>query len=391
MNKNLMILLLVMIFIMFFYSNSLAERKIEKVWTIKVIDNDAIIRDSPEMNATPLYDLKKDTILDSKGMVGNWFVVILDQDEVETPLLGYIHMTFVQIVREKKTTQDIIKKKDKDKFILKNKTKNLININFSMGMGFMIQGDVNSAIQDLNNVYMDLDTYLDDYSYTLSDNFRKLNFGGNFELSFIYNLNSKLGIGLGIEYLAGRRIDSVSIIRKYYGSYRTYTDSYSIYTERKVSAFPIKAGLFYSSGNNSKMKSVLSISVGYYPVKYMHTINESWYTSILELDSNGGGIGINISVGGKYPISKNISLFVEGIFRYARFSNLRGEETFQVDGHYERLLGTVKMWNYTVGIPGRYNWMGIISTNLAEVVGVGKSAIDFSGGSIRFGLSVGLF
>lgn len=67
---------------------------------LRVTASVANIRSGPSLDYKIIMQVKDGTILNAIGKKGNWYLVILSQQEIKPPLNGYIHQIIVELVNE---------------------------------------------------------------------------------------------------------------------------------------------------------------------------------------------------------------------------------------------------------------------------------------------------
>jgi hypothetical protein len=224
------------------------------------------------------------------------------------------------------------------------------------------------------------------YSYIEKGGFQPFHLGWDFGVEFGVTLNRRWGIGLGAGAIqTGRE----SLRESAYKSDKLAT--YEFYQERlttRVRAIPLtlclQLGLF--SNNRMNLSAVGGISYYFGTVDWEYRTQNKSSSEFTEENWRGtsGAWGFQGGLELDFNINRKLTFFVEGLGRYARWTDVRGD--FQADGT------TVKdafLW-YTEW--GQFPGLAIDSKEPSGGIyqNVRKAVIDLSGFSVRVGLKVRL-
>lgn len=386
---------------------------------IRVIVTRANVRLKPDLSSPVIYKASLGTIFHVKKQIGEWINIDLLPDEDGVVTSGYIHESIVEIVtsseentenRSTRRTKISIPEKKHPIAPIKSLTKNKKPIsvkrkkwglNIYGGLSYMHHGDLNSCFQDLNCYNNDLSyfVYTSAYeTYTFSDGWKSLHFGPNFEFLLTYPISQKYSVGLGVEYISGNKKDNPSWYYENTYPYRVTEWQEFADIKTNIRTIPIKISIFYSLKEQKNYSVNLIGGLGYYfsKLEQNETISHisKYFSSLdtVELNVNGGNIGVHAGFLISYEINRNFSFLLEGLGRYAKIRNLEGNIFSLESDEYQNILGTLKIFGVRVNeMPGEYAFLGMKLPNIGQTTKIENASLDFSGFSLRIGLKMYLF
>jgi len=265
------------------------------------------------------------------------------------------------------------------------------NLKFSGGYGNTAQGDLGEVMDGLNSQLADLAATV---GLANPDDVENVNWGFDFEGEFVFSLSKNFGVGLGVGYME-RKKDSLAVLEL------EPLISGSFSWEPKYSAIPINLSGYYYLPISSKMNAFLKAGIGYYSAKITFKTRQELKLlgSPNEWDQNDGeakdnGFGFHGGLGFEYKITESISLYAEGIGRYANFKNWDVDNTYSDSSGYTlRESGTFWYVEEYEEQTGKYYPSLHLSEQKPSDPGlrnIKKAEIDFSGFSFRIGVKIGL-
>jgi len=191
------------------------------------------------------------------------------------------------------------------------------SLKFSGGYGNMSGGDLDTVISGLNSLLTDQAAIL---GLTVTSQLGGLNWGPEFEGEFVFSLNDRFGLGLGIGYIR-RSDDSLGQIELL----PVVKGTFSLAPE--FTAIPILLSGYYTLPIAKKLNAFFKAGIGYYFSKLKYVNREE--TEVLGIvlwnqdqgEAKDNGFGFHGGIGLEYGISQSIAFFVEGMGRYANFED----------------------------------------------------------------------
>ncbi|GAF76815.1 unnamed protein product, partial [marine sediment metagenome] len=234
------------------------------------------------------------------------------------------------------------------------KGKKLMSIYLGGGLNNISGGDLNGMIKDWNEAYKDYDDYFLTADY--SADWKELKWLQNLKGEILFNLSPSFSIGLGVEYLIKKNKGDLTIDYEDSGTFDGPGYYYNVFHEAndlwepeyKLSAIPITFNVYFFIPIDSIGEVFITGGVGFYfgrleynePYEYIEEYLEDYYgdddtywyswidnysfteTYIYEAKCNQ--IGFHGGIGFDIKLLSNISLVVEGNYRYVNFKNWEG-------------------------------------------------------------------
>lgn len=207
------------------------------------------------------------------------------------------------------------------------------------GYGTMATGDYNTFGQDWERL---INLTADSSGATASGEFKKLNFGLEYEAEFILNLFGGFGIGVGVGYIQRSNESELGLTDPLAGSLTITISPY-------FTATPINVSAYYFSPGVVPLKLFVYGGGGYYLARLKTTFRieaeppDIWGENEFELKDRG--FGFHVGGGLEFKFIPKVSFFVEGRYRYCKLESWEGDETARnSDGFTEQDSG--KLWYY---------------------------------------------
>jgi len=259
------------------------------------------------------------------------------------------------------------------------------NISFSLrlygGLNYISGGDLNEGLKGVNDYYAKYFWY---FGLTKSGGeYRPVHRGVNYGGDFIIHMTPNIGIGFGADYLQGTSESTV-----------TFTPVAAVdKTTAEVSAIPLRFGLYFTLPAGAFINFNVHVGLGYYLAKisydFRSSVPGSWER--LSVQAEAKGLGYHGGIGLELKFSPAISLFLEGLGRYASISGFEGSGE-KTDSYGSHGLDNGKLYYYKTysGILGTFSAIFVHGTEPSgsSLSSVREAKIDFSGFSAFAGIII---
>jgi hypothetical protein len=258
------------------------------------------------------------------------------------------------------------------------------SLKLSGGMNYLAVGDPNASLKGLADFLKD-QASLGEIIIIPEGDFKKIHFGLDLEGDVIVYLTPRFGISLGSGYILGKKGKDVN---KIIIGGQTFTE------EVKVSAIPVKLGVYYSLPLSSQTRFFLNGGVGYYFAKWSDAYRNEWTGNWWTKDqkARASGIGFHGGVGFELNLVSHIVFVLEGQGRYAKIGGFKGDKENKI--HSPPMESSVKgKLYYFEWFPWTYKWYPMIDLSDEEPSGdkirsVREAKVDFSGFTFRAGIKI---
>ncbi len=260
-------------------------------------------------------------------------------------------------------------------------------IKLTGGYGTMTTGDYNTFGEGLDRLV----TILEGLGATTEGEFKKINYGFEYEAELILSFPAGFGVGVGAGYIQRSNTTELSASIPLLGNA-------SGFIEPNITAIPINLSVYYFTPGVAPLQLFAYGGIGYYFGKMTTAIREESsppsFWSEQDLDVKDQDFGLHAGVGLKYKVAPKIALFIEGRARHLKLVGWEG------DGNYEDSDGFTftdegSLWyleeldqNYDTG-----DWFPGITLSRNRPTGsdirdVRKFEVNFSGISLRTGIRI---
>ncbi|MFQ6083177.1 MAG: SH3 domain-containing protein [Candidatus Aminicenantia bacterium] len=388
--KNFKIIFLTLTILFLFLLTTITQAGNIKLRVIK----DANVRLKPFTESTVIATVPVGAVLEAIGKSGSWYHVNLPPDEKGFVISGYIWEELVEVIEEKPG----VKKEPVEVApppapptppqpqIVQPAQRGIgFGVKLSGGMNYLVIGDSNEFMEGDTDWFEDLAMA---YGGTTDGEFKKIHLGLDFEGDMIVYLNPRFGISVGSGYIYGKKGKDVSMITITWPA-ETETDTH----DTKVSAIPVKIGVYYSLPMSSNARFFLNAGAGYYFARWSDSFrfewNGDWYTS--DSEAKGNGIGFHGGVGFEIDIARNFAFVIEGYGRYAKIDGFEGSRKRRSSGGLnESEKGTLYYCEWQ-DFGDWYSWIGVRDEEPpsgADIRNVREAKVDFSGFTIKAGIKI---
>lgn len=190
-------------------------------------------------------------------------------------------------------------------------------IHLSGGVGFIDVKDINDCVRYQKNALEPSAEYV---------NWDEVKTSQDFNLELIWNLSESLGIGIGSGYVFFNNA----------GDYGNKDKTFFRYEKWRLKAFPLFANLHYSVPLNGRMMLRITGGAAYYfgslkgnkgyqadhSYGYGETARKEY-----DVDASSNSLGAQPGLGVDIKLMRNMSLTVEGSYRFLKFKDLKGTKT----------------------------------------------------------------
>jgi hypothetical protein len=251
-------------------------------------------------------------------------------------------------------------------------------IRLSGGLGYLSLAEMNNGLRGvLNDIWASFQGDL-----TSASTYNDLKMGTNFVVDVIYYLSPKIGVGVGAEFIRGRKTSMYSWTGPRAGS---------VSAEPLLTAIPLKAGLFFKLPLSGRLSFTADIGAGYYQASLDNTY--AWEVAgIVPLTTERFKVsawspGFHGGIGLEYSLGSRLALFFEALGRVAKVKGLKGTVQYNQNAaqsatlyYYEQIIDTT--------------WYPILDASAAaptagpDTRNVREATIDLTGGSALIGLVI---
>ncbi len=357
---------------------------------IKVSAEQANLRERPDIGSAVLQQIPEGTVLEADRKEGEWYVVRYTLEDGGV-IAGYIHESLVTIVNpspapEGKTGRESRPGSGPAKLPLgdqpsaasgRSESGLPFDIFLSAGGGTIVADDFNNGAAGFAGFNAAL------LGVPASGSVGELSLAYLLGFEVFYRISPSLSVGLGLDYLTGRRSSQVS-----YPSGDASLFVPSTTTKPIVEAIPLKVGIRFYPRPDFYIRG----SFAYYSVKAGYD-----YTFVAAQDSsqewNGWAkahaLGMEVAVGGEWRIGPRLFFFSEAGFRLAQLDDFKGTGTYQSSaGSSSTEAGS--LWYYqALGADGRsYNLLFVRSAEPSGsgILGARTAGLNLSGMILRAGV-----
>jgi len=196
------------------------------------------------------------------------------------------------------------------------------------GFGFSVKAHGAFSYLQASDVNTGAGSFFDYYGilaeelgYATEGGYSPLHGGYGFGADLIFSVSPRLGVGIGVGYLRSSGNSTLII--------DTGTETGQIIGMSKLSAMPIRLGLFTTWPLGGKLSLIANAGAAYYAdVRFESMMRVESETSDYWLEMNVaaktsrfGNVGFQGGLGLEYALSPRMFLFFEATGRYARFEN----------------------------------------------------------------------
>lgn len=261
------------------------------------------------------------------------------------------------------------------------------NLKFAGGYGKFSVGDFNTFYSDTVPYY---DVLFSSFGLVRQGDYQELKNAWSLAWELSVDITKNFSVGFGIDSYQADNPSSFS------WSHPDYND-FTIEVKPSLNIIPVKLNLYFAIPLAVKMKTYLNAGFGKYKVKgifeYLETSRipgqEGTFRSDITFD--GTCLGLHGGLGLEYALSSNLSVIFEGIYRYAKLSEVDGRMRVRdYSGMNTSVEGRIWYFEYLDENTDQYLsgiWFGEKPQN-GELRVVRELELDLSGFSLMIGIKI---
>lgn len=299
----------------------------EPSFILKVVTEQANIREKPDLGSQLICQVPEGTILESFGKTGEWYLVIL-KPEKGTPITGYVHESLVERVKEIPPTtrpveikkpEESVKKEEKEvkpiihripAITIPEKPKRIqYAFSFSGGSNYISGEDLNKGTGGFAQFFDD-----------------ELGIEGEVQanpLHLGYVIGGELSAALAPELLLAFGVDYFLAAKESLIEYDANASKVTLSSRPKIQSIPIRIALIYYFLPSFYVKG--GVEYHFAKCSYFNRFDGTTSWEEKSGQAHGHGFGILAAAGAELPLAPNLAFFLEATGRYARVSRLKGE------------------------------------------------------------------
>jgi len=255
-------------------------------------------------------------------------------------------------------------------------------VKLSGGMNYLALGDPNKGVKGWHNGWKDWNTSWG--ASSVEGEAKPIHLCFDFEGDFIVNITSQIGIGVGAGYIQRTRTSEVTV---------RWPERPEINGAQKlkISAIPIRLGVFYTLSMNEMINIVFNAGAGLYLAKYSYNKRPvGTGEPIINQTANASGFGFHTGVGFEFNLASNIAFVIEAQARYAKIGGFEGTIKYYY-GFPPEYTEEGKLYYYE--FKGPTDWYPHIIVSEEKPIGdwiknVREARVDFSGFALRAGIKI---
>ena len=248
------------------------------------------------------------------------------------------------------------------------------------GGAYVSGGDLNDGLQGW------ADFWKANYAYQGSPYkagaYKPVHVGFDFGGEVVFSITSRLGIGLGAEFLRAKQTTNM-----------TFQPDIDWTFSGEPSVVPVKLSIFYGLPAGKSFRVVLQAGLGYYFAQARLESHRKPPRLIdYVIDSSAKGLGYHGGLGLEWDLSPRFALFIEAAGRYAPISGFTGKTTVTDSSGTGSWDGKLYYFGASASYIQSYNYIDLLA---GEPGGAGlkfkrEAKVDFSGLAARLGIAVRL-
>ncbi len=257
-----------------------------------------------------------------------------------------------------------------------------LGIKLSGGINYLEVGDPNASLKGLADFLKD---WASGGGETVEGDIKKIHFGLDLEGDVIFYLTPRFGISVGSGYISGKRRMAENKIAF---MSQTFSDG------MKVSAIPVRLGVYYYLPLSSRIRFFLNGGAGYYFAEWSETYRNETPVGVIARNqkAKAHGIGFHGGVGFELNLVSPITLVFEGQGRYVKIGGFEGER-YTDEVFFETIIEKGTLFYFENQIFAGGEWYPMIDIREQEPVGIfvrniREAEVDFSGFTFRAGIKI---
>ena len=281
-------------------------------WELVVNSENAEVHLLPNIESTVVITLPKDYLLKSYEKTDEWFRIIIGPDEDGIVTIGYIQSQNVDVIRENIVQELDYWEEDPEFFEGIGLT-----VRLTGGPSFFGGGDIKKGDKGFYDAASNLAAAS---GFVLDRYFNDFNSGFEVTADFVYNITTKIGLGLGFGYV-NLSEHNLLVFHSPGGG-----ENNQVGTSPKIRAYPVRLGVFYNIPISGLFNITVNGGGAFYFAKYTFIRSSNWYTvDLINQKANTTGFGLHGGIGLEVNFHPRAALILEGRGRYGKISKFTGE------------------------------------------------------------------
>lgn len=283
------------------------EVKVEKVYVHLV----------PDADSTTVITLPKGFLLKSYEKINEWFRVVIGPDEEGIVTIGYVQSQNVDVIRER-IVEELDYWEEESGFFEGIG----LSVRLTGGPSYINGGDIRKGDQGMYDTVSD---FVTSSGFVIERRFNAFCSGFEVVADCVYNLTSKFGVGIGAGYM---HLTQQSLLL--FDEPNTVQAWNQAGTAPKVTAYPIRLGVFFNFPLHRLVNFTLDSGAALYITKYTNSRSTNWYPiDLFHHKASATGIGFHGGVGFEINFHPRAALILEGRGRYAKISSFNGKSNIR--------------------------------------------------------------
>jgi len=367
-----------------------AQDTAAKTFKVKVTAEQANLREKPDIGSAIIQQIPEGTILEADRKDGEWFLVRYALEDGGV-IAGYIHESLVIVLDQ----AQVPAAKPETEPRPGSEPRRLppgerpaggsgwlrsllpVDIFLSAGGSSIIADDINKGAQGLAGYNGAI------VGFPASGSVSPLRMTILLGVEVFYRVNPRLAIGLGSDYLSGRRSSQVSYPT---GDLSLLTPQTA--TKPSLQAVPFKVGIRFYPRPDFYIRG----SLAYYTAKAGYDYR--FVASDVSLQEWKGratahAVGMEVAVGGEWRVGPRLFFFSEAGFRLAQLNRFAGTGTFRDSGGASTTESGPLFYYQARGADGQsYSLLFVRSAapSGSDILGARKAELGLTGMIIRAGV-----
>lgn len=343
-------------------------------WELKVVVEKAEIRLEPDTKSPVVTTALKGTILKSHEKAGEWFRVIIGPDEKGFVVIGFLHSNTVDIIKERIKKEPEFWKEEPEFFKERG-----LRVKLSGGLGYFFGGDIDKGTRGLYDSTAD---FLSSAGYTVDKRIESFHSALDISVDFIFYIKPHFGVGLGSGLIRATETNLLIVTGK------EILLEHQIAIIPKVSAFPIRLGLYFALPIHHSFSISLNGGTSLYLAKYSYDLATTWDDmDNINQYANAKGFGLHAGIGLGIKLNERVGFLIEGQGRYAKISNFKGKETKRESTGLDYVYSVENGTLYYLE-DGKHPYLTVVKEEPSGYKTTRKALFNFSGFTLRAGLII---
>lgn len=342
-------------------------------WSLTVTRDGAPVHVKPDAASAVAANLSKGTVLKSGTREGEWFRVVVQAGREGVLVIGYISAADVEVTQKPAEAPDLWE-------VPSTEYRGTgINVRIGGGYLFFSGGDIHSGTAGMFEQAAAVISSLGD---TIEEkNEPPFHSGYNLTAEITYSLSRKLGVGLRLDYMAA---SPESHVRFAPGS----GVSYDMWSMPDMSVIALRPGIYYDHPLNRRLTFLLNGGPVVYFTSYSYNLQFPRLDAQHDIQQNlkATTLGVQGGAGLEFGLNDRSALYVEAQGRYARITNLKGEEQTYTLVNKQSVGTTVNGYLYYED-SGGYPSLRVLANEPAGA-NIHRAVLDLSGIGVSAGFRI---